>query len=70
MNPPHGDLVLLGVSICASPNLDILGVKFDSKLTFENHVRSIVSRVYQRIGISRFFGKTYIRGHLYVTSLL
>ena len=26
----------LGVSIRASPNLDILGVKFDSKLTFEN----------------------------------
>ena len=25
VNPPHGDLVLSGVSICASPNLDILG---------------------------------------------
>ena len=27
VNPSHGDLVLSGVSICASQNLDILGVK-------------------------------------------
>ena len=27
------------------------GVKFDSKLTFEDHVRGIVSRVSQRISI-------------------
>ena len=26
--------------VCASPNLDILGLKFDSRLTFEDHVRS------------------------------
>ena len=45
VNPPHCDLVLSGVSICPSPNLDILGVKFDSRLTFEDHVRGIVSRV-------------------------
>ena len=51
--PPHGDLVLSGVSICASPNLDILGVKFDRRLTFEDHMRGIVSRVSQRIGILR-----------------
>ena len=37
VNPPYDDLVLSGVSIRASPNLDILGVKFDSKLTFEDH---------------------------------
>ena len=47
VNPPHGDLVLSGVSICASPELDILGVKFDSMLTFEDQVRCIVSRVSQ-----------------------
>ena len=51
VNPPHFDLVLSGVSISASPNLDILGVKFDSRLTFEYHVRGIVSRVFQRICI-------------------
>ena len=43
VNAPHGDLVLSGVSIRASLNLDILGVKFD-KLIFEDHVRGIVSR--------------------------
>ena len=35
VNPPHGDLVLSVVSICASPNLDVLGGNFDSRLTFE-----------------------------------
>ena len=53
VNPPHVDLVLSGVFICASPNLDIFGVKFDNRLTFEDHVRGIVSRVFQRIGIFR-----------------
>ena len=38
----------------ASPNLDIIGVKFDSKLTFEDHVRGIVSSVSERIGVLRF----------------
>ena len=45
VNPPHGDLVLSGVSIRATPNLDIPGMKFDSKLTFKDQVRGIVSRV-------------------------
>ena len=46
---PHGYLVLSEVSILASPNLDILCVKFDSKLNFEDHVLGIVSRVSRRI---------------------
>ena len=33
VNPLHGDWVLSGVSIWASPNLHIFVVKFDSKLT-------------------------------------
>ena len=53
VSPPRFDLFLSGVSIRASPNLDILGVMFDSKLTFEDHVRGIVSRVSQRISILR-----------------
>ena len=53
VNPLHGDLVLSGVSIRDSPNFEILNVKFDSKLAFEDHVRGIVSRVCQRIGIFR-----------------
>ena len=53
VNHPHGDLAFSGVSIRASITLDILGLKFDSMLTFEDHVRGIVFRVSQRIGILR-----------------
>ena len=53
VNPPHGDSVLHRVSISASPNLDITGVKFDRRLTFEDHVSGIVSSVSQRICIMR-----------------
>ena len=48
MNPAHGEVVLSGVSFRSGPNLDVLGVKFDSKLTFEDYVRGIVSRVSQK----------------------
>ena len=41
-------------SIYASPNLEIFGVKFDSKHTVEEHVRGIVSHVSQGIGILWF----------------
>ena len=51
MSPLNGDLVLAGVSIRASPNLDILGMKYNRKLTIEDHVRGIVSVVAKRIGI-------------------
>ena len=60
MNPPHGDLVLSRVSIRASPNLAILGVKFDRKLTFVDHVSGIVSRVSQRIGILRLVKRLFV----------
>ena len=53
VNLPHGDLVMLVISIRAGPNIDIRGVKFDSHLTFEDHVTGNVSRVSQRIGILR-----------------
>ena len=58
MNPPNGYLVLSGVFICASPNLDILGVKFESKT--EDHVRGIVSRVSHRIGILRLVKRVFM----------
>ena len=60
VSPPHGDLILSGVSIRASPNLDILGVKFDRKLIFEDHVRGIVSGVSQRIGILRLVKRIFV----------
>ena len=45
VNLPHhdGDLIFSVVSFLDGPNLDILGEKFDRKLTYENHVRGIVS---------------------------
>ena len=60
MNLPHGDLVLSGVSIRVSPSHDILCGKFGSKLTFEDHVRGIVSRVSQRIGILRLVKRMFV----------
>ena len=60
VGPPHGDLVLSGVSIRVSPNLDILGVKCDSKLTFEDHVRGIVYLVSQRIVILRLLKRIFV----------
>ena len=59
VNPPHSDLVLSGVYICASPNLDILGVRFDNSLTFGDHVRGIDSRVSQRIDILRLVKRVF-----------
>ena len=60
VSPPHGDLVLSEVSIQASPNLAILGVKFESKLTFKDHVRGIVSSVFQRIDILRLVKRIFV----------
>ena len=53
-------MVLSEASICASPNLDILGMKFDSRLTFEDHVRGIVSSVSQRICILRLVKRVFV----------
>ena len=58
-------LVLSGVSIRASLNIGICGVKFDSKLTFEDHVRGNVSRVSQRSGILMMVKRIFV-----VTSVL
>ena len=64
MNSSNSDLVLFRVCIRISTNLNSLGEKFDSKLTFDDHVRGIVSFVYQRIGIlslvKRVFVDTYV----------
>ena len=60
VNPPYSDLVLYGASIQAGPNLDNFGVKFDSKLTFEDHMRGIVCSVYQKICILRFAKRIFV----------
>ena len=59
VNPPHGKLVLSEVSFCASPNLDILG-KLEGRLTFEDHVHGIVSRISQRIGILMLVKRVFV----------
>ena len=58
--PPHGDFVLSGVSTRASSNLGILGVKFDSVLSFEDHVHGIIFCVSQRIGILRLVNGIFV----------
>ena len=60
LNPLHGDLVLSGVSIRASLNLDILGLKLFSKPTLKDHVCGIVCRVSQRIGILRLVKRIFV----------
>ena len=60
MHPPHGDCILNGVSIRRSPNLDVLRVQFDSKLTLEDHVRGIVCPVSQRIDILRLAKRIFV----------
>ena len=65
VSPPYGDLVLPGVSIRASPNLDILSVKFEIRLTLKDHLLGIVSRVSQGIGILRLVKRIFL-----VTSVL
>ena len=69
VNPPHGDLVLSGVSICGSPNLDIFGLKFNSRPTFEE-----VRAWYCLSCLSKNWhfevGEACLCGHLCVTSLL
>ena len=59
VNPLHGDFVLSGVSISSSPNHDILGVKFDRKHTFKDHVRGIC-RVSHRTGILRLVKRIFL----------
>ena len=69
--PLHGDLVLYGVYdlyiikikgflSALVPTLGILGVKFDKKLTFEDHVRGIDYRVSQRISILRLLKRIFV----------
>ena len=60
VSPPDGDPVLYGFSFRASPNLNILGVKFDSKLTYELNVLGIIFGVCQRIGILRLVKRIFV----------
>ena len=60
LNPSHGDFFLLGVSVQVSPKVDILCVKFECQFSFEDHFRSIVSRVSQKSGILRLVKRIFV----------
>ena len=51
--PPHPDLLVGSTSLSFREFFKILGVTFDSKFTFERHIRSISSSVAQKIGLLR-----------------
>ena len=51
--PPHPDLLVGSTSLNSCEFFKILGVMFDSKFTFERHIRSISSSVAQKIGLLR-----------------
>ena len=51
--PRHPDLLLNNVVLNTCDSFKILGILFDSKFTFEQHVRSVSSSVAQKIGLLR-----------------
>ena len=53
MHPQPTPLTIDCTVLKESDDLDILGVTFDSKLTFEKHLRSVSRAASQRLGIFR-----------------
>ena len=53
MHPQSPQLPIDGTVLKESDDLDLLGVTFDSKLTFEKHLRSVSRPASQRLGILR-----------------
>ena len=57
--PPHPDLLVGSTSLNSCESFKILGVMFDSKFTFERHMRSISSSVAQKIGLLRKYFRIF-----------
>ena len=53
MHPQSTTLIISGTVLKESDDLVILGVTFDSKMTFEKHLRSVSRAASQRLGILR-----------------
>ena len=51
MHPQSSAITIAGTVLKDSNDLVILGVTFDSKMTFENHLRSVSRAASQRLGI-------------------
>ena len=50
MHPQSPPITIDGTVLKESDDLDVLGVTFDSKLTFEKHLRSVSRAASQRLG--------------------
>ena len=59
MHPQSPPFFIDGTVLKESDDLDILGVTFDSKLTFEKHLRSVSRAASQRLGILRKSWKVF-----------
>ena len=53
MHPQSTPLTIVGIVLKKFDDLDIFGVSFDSKMTFETHLRSVSSAASQRLIILR-----------------
>ena len=53
MHPQSPSLTIGGTVLKESDDLDILGVTFDSKMTFAKHLCSVSGAASQRLGILR-----------------
>ena len=53
MHPQSQPLTIGGTVMKESDDLDILGVTFDSKMTFENRLCSVSRAASQKLGIMR-----------------
>ena len=61
MHPQSPTLTIDGTVLKESDVLDILRVTFDSKLTFEKHLRSVSRAASERLGILRKSWRVYVR---------
>ena len=59
MHPQSPPLTIGGTVLKESDNLVILGVTFDSKMTFEKNLRSVPRAASQRLGILRTFWRVF-----------
>ena len=53
LQPQHPDLFIDDVPLTTSDSFKILGITFDSKFTFESHLRSVSSVIAQKLGLLR-----------------
>ena len=57
--PEHPDLTLMNTTIESVETMKLLGVVFDSKLTYEQHLRKVTSIASQKVGILRKCWRVY-----------